>query len=125
MGSNPTGGTKYNLNFIMEIFGVTIKPGMVIEIKNDDNTNELFIVFPIIGDLAVVGVNTQGWMNFDFFKWEYKSKIVKIYDLSKGNELTNGDILYVKKSDIKISKKEIADRFNINLDVQNLIITDE
>lgn len=97
--------------------GIKLLPGMGIYI-NDLTSGNLFIIFPIENDLAVIayGKITCWYTLYDFLD-KYKYKIVAISDISSNNALGT-NIIKTKKV---ITKKEIAEMFNVNVEDLEII----
>ena len=93
----------------MEINGIEIKPGMVIETKY----KESWIVFPTKKDLAVVNYDARQWDNFNSFIEFFKNDTEAIYDLSDGNFLAGGVKLWEKPKEIVLTMDQIAEKFGI------------
>lgn len=93
----------------MEINGIEIKPGMVIETKY----KESWIVFPTKEGLAVTSYQANQWDNIDSFIEDFENSIETIYDLSDSNFLTGGVKLWEKPKETALTMKEIAEKFGI------------
>lgn len=116
-------GFTYKRKDIMEINGIEIKPGMVIEIE-DDGKKTSYIVFPLLNEgLGVVSYNRTSWDDIKNFVKNYHSKIVCIHDLISYNHgaLTDGEILWEKPKEVVITRQEIADKFNIQVEQLKII----
>lgn len=99
----------------MNLFGIEIKPGMTFNVDNYCSDN-LYIVFPRKNKLAVVAYGQQNyWVSLDEFIKEFKNRIVCIKDIGIGNQIDDGQILWQYKLKVKLSKKDIAKKFNLDL----------
>lgn len=93
----------------MEINGIEIKPGMVIETQSTNT----WIVFPTEKGLAVTSYQANQWDNLNSFIEDFKDNIETIYDLSDSNFLTGGIKLWEKPKEIVLTMDEIAKKFGI------------
>nr|DAX08815.1 MAG TPA: YycC-like protein [Bacteriophage sp.] len=100
---------KYVIN------GVEIKPGMVIEIQ--DNDKELsYVVFPLLnGRLGLICYNKSSWSAIEYFIKYYSHKIICIYDLTSEElgGLSRGKVLWEKSKEVVLTMQEIADKLGI------------
>lgn len=109
-------GCTYKRKNIMAkyvINGVEIKPGMVIEIQ--DNDKELsYVVFPLLnGRLGLICYNKSSWSGIEYFIKYYSHKIICIHDLTSEElgELSRGKVLWEKPKEIILTIDEIAGKF--------------
>lgn len=100
-------GFTYKRKDIMEINGVEIKPGMVIETNN----SEYWIVFPTKKGLAVVKHGKDIWGSLIRFVSKHNEEITMIYDLPGMDSLTEGEVLWGKPKEVVITMDEIAKKF--------------
>lgn len=100
---------KYVIN------GVEIKPGMVIEIQ--DNDKELsYVVFPLLnGRLGLICHNKSSWSGIEYFIKYYSHKIICIHDLTSEElgGLSRGKVLWEKSKEVVLTMQEIADKLGI------------
>lgn len=110
----------------MELFGIELKPGMIIEIiKDNDRTQfDFYIIFPTNNGLAVISYYNSKWLYIGRFINIFERDIVKIYESAGKDEIYTGRILWKRKETMVLSKQEIAKKFNIDLDNYNLEIKD-
>lgn len=94
-------GFTYKKEDIMEINGIEIKPGMVINTKENGD----YIVFPTNKGMAFVNNTYGGWTS------TVPNDIIEIHDLSEGVNIDNGAILWKKPKEIIITMDEIAEKF--------------
>lgn len=94
-------GFTYKRKNIMKINGIEIKPGMVI--TTEDNID--YIAFPTREGIAFADNSYGGWQS------NIPRNIVRINDLTKGGNLSNGLILWEKPKEIVLTMDEIAKRF--------------
>lgn len=109
-------GCTYKRKNIMAkyvINGVEIKPGMVIEIQ--DNDKELsYVVFPLLnGRLGLICYNKSSWSGIEYFIKYYSHKIICIHDLTSEElgGLSRGKVLWEKPKEIILTIDEIAEKF--------------
>lgn len=106
-------GFTYKRKDIMEINGIKIKPGMVIEIQNNDNKLS-YVVFPLLnGKLGMICHNKSSWDSIEYFIKNYSSKIICIYDLTSEElrGLNSGKVLWQKSKEVVLTMDEIAKKF--------------
>lgn len=102
-------GFTYIRKDIIQINGIEIKPGMIISTSSEI----LWIVFPIKNELAVVSYYSNSWYLLKSFIKFFKEDIEVIYDLSTGDSITSGTILWEKSKEIVITKEQVAEKFNV------------
>lgn len=108
-------GHTYKRKNIMEINGIEIKPGMVIEIEIDDKSIS-YVVFPLLdGELGMISYSKSSWDRIEYFIRHYSSKIVCIHDLTSTElgGLTSGEVLWEKPKEVVLTMGEIADKFGV------------
>ena len=97
----------------MQINGIEIKPGMVLEGTNDDGQGVSLIVAPFKDKNIFINVYEGGWaFNYKF----YIKHLTTIRDISERDNLKNGKILWEYKKEIILTIKEIADKFGYDVD---------
>lgn len=97
---------------IMEINGVEIKPGMIIEtVDSIRNSKSFWIVFPTKKGLAITRWGYSSWEYINEFVKYHSKDIENIYDCVNGESLTSGDVLWGKSKEIVITMDEIAEKF--------------
>lgn len=102
-------GFIYKRKDTMEINGIEIKPGMVIETQSKNT----WIVFPTEKGLAVTSYQANQWDNINSFIEDFKNNIETIYDLSDSNFLTGGVKLWEKPKETALTMDQIAEKFGI------------
>ena len=108
-------GFIYKRKDIMEINGVEIKPGMVIEIQDND-IKLSYVVFPLLNKkLGLICHNKSSWGSIERFIKRYSSKIICIYDLTSEElgGLNRGKVLWEKPKEAVLTMDEIAEKFGI------------
>lgn len=108
-------GFTYKRKDIMKINGIEIKPGMVIVIERDGKENH-WIVFPINCGLAVINYEFNIWDDLSSFIRDYNKEIIAIHDLSTGESLKTGKILWEKSKEIILTMDEIAKKFGVSVE---------
>lgn len=102
----------YKRKYIMKINGIEIKPGMVLEGLNCDSQDITLIVIQLKDNLGFANISKGGWtLNYK----NYIDYLMKIRDISKGNRINNGEILWEYKKEIILTIKEIADKFGYDV----------
>lgn len=117
----------------MKLFGIELKPGMIIVTKDTNNNNciNYYIVFPTKNynnsnnnnDLAVISYYSASWDHLDSFIRYNQKYIIEIYE-SVDCSLYDGKLLWKRKETKVLTKKEIAEKFNIDLNDYNIEIKD-
>lgn len=106
----------------MELNGIKIEPGMVIEVIRSKE-KEIFVAFPIKGEeLAFINYSKENnWKTAQTFKEDIEPFIIKIKGLSEGKLINDGKILWEKKEEIIITVDEILKKFNIPSEKKKLV----
>lgn len=84
----------------MEINGIEIKPGMVIT-----TTTAIFITFPTKVGMAFMDIDSGDWTP------SVPRNITVIQDISKGERITTGAVLWKKPEEVVITIDQIAEKF--------------
>lgn len=95
------------------LFGIKLKPGYVLEFDDD----EIGILFPTANGFAVSYVKGC-WQHLIYIK---KDSIVRIRGIAQSNYLKSGELLWEKFKKQTITKAEIAEK--LNLDVNEIEIS--
>lgn len=105
---------RYNPNK-NTLFGVKLKPGYVLEFKDD----ELGILFPTANGFAV----SYAKGNCQFLKGIKKDSLVRIMGITQTDNLRSGELLWERPQKQAITKAEIAEK--LGMKAQDFEIIDE
>lgn len=101
-------------------FNIDIKPGNIFYVHDINNNELFFIVFPTKQNLNVIGVDFTYIKDLNSFYNDYYDYIVKIYDGMNNGSLLEGNIIW-SKTKIKLTKKEIAEKFGYSEDIFEIV----
>lgn len=105
-------GFIYKRKDTMEINGIEIKPGMVIETQSKG----IWVVFPTERGLSVIKYQENSWYFLEIFAKYFKNDIGAIYGLSNGDSLTGGIKLWQKPKEIVLTMDQIAEKFGVPIE---------